>query len=943
MSDSGDVVRRITISATGDGIDSTTDSVNKLGDAFDNTNSKANGSLWADMAAGILGVGAAAGGMVAGLSAALDYVAKFNSGLSDMATVANQVGLSLKDFQGIQFGGLTKGLSTEQINTGLEKSASLLNDASRNANSLSKELEANNISLKNSNGQLISENQLLGISANLIANAKNPGDALAIAQMLGFTKEWLPLLQQGSLAMSGLGDAATTAGAVIDDETIKKASEFDEEWKKSTATFSLNMRAALAGLLPYVDDLIQRAEKFVSTLPDATQKLADDNINAASDALGLPPGGGIKINVDGITEALDKFVNQSHGTPFSLEFWTAAGKAWSDAAAGVTTFDRNSPNSYPISQDPMNAGAYGASRKPTTGPQSSSLQGPQSIEEITKAWDAEIDAEADAADGFSKVAAKAADANDAVDRAINSLNKHIETQKADTLAIGLGDGALASFRASAAETAAVQANGGKETDAQKASFAALKIAASDAADALAKAKVASEISRGSQLAFASPEDIKIANQLKGIYDDDIPAALASSEAAAIRFNDAVKSVSDTAKSIGATIGSDIVNGLRQGNSLAQTFADTMASVSKTLTSKAFTDLLNGNFAQAAIEAAAALATALFSTDDKAQEQSASVKAAQDQQSITDRKWQYADASWSANIDTSTEQGQLQAFDIQANDQRRAEEQAGNQAIVELEQSLAVQRKAIVDKANQQVLQSYNDFLSSIKTGSLSTLSPEDQLKYAQDLFNKDVQGAKNGDQASIDAVTKDAQNLLTIAQAYYASSSGYSDVYNGVTDAINGLSSSGGPYKQTADPNAQTNVSDVAGPADVSKALQAALSVSPTAMALSQTGHAGGGLITNGIRGVDSLFALVAGGEFVTKASSVNASTMSALQYINNTGKTPGANDNSDVARILTQGFNGQTQALSEKLDLIADRVSRVESVTRQANNQRRVPGTKAA
>ena len=316
---------------------------------------------------------------------------------------------------------------------------------------------------------------------------------------------------------------------------------------------------------------------------------------------------------------------------------------------------------------------------------------------------------------------------------------------------------------------------------------------------------------------------------------------------------------------------------------------------------------------------------MFSTDNKAQQQAASVKAAQDQQAITDRKYQYDDASWNANIDTSTVSGQLQAFDVQANDQRRAEEQAGNQAIVELEQSLAVQRKAIVDKANQQVLKSYQDFLDSIKTGSLSNLSPEDQLKYAQDLFNKDIQGAKNGDQASIDAVTKDAQNLLTIAQSYYASSSGYSDVYKGVTDAITNLDNSGGPYKQTVDTNAQTGVSDVPGPLDQSSAFSKSLAtVDPNGTI---TGHASGGLITNGIKGIDSLFALVAGGEYVTKTSSVNASTIGALQYINNTGKAPAAaNDNGELRSYLAQGFNGLASQLSDKLDAIADRVKSLET-----------------
>jgi hypothetical protein len=56
--------------------------------------------------------------------------------------------------------------------------------------------------VKNANGQLINENQLLGIAANLVSNAKSPGDASAIASMLGFTREWIPLLSQGSNALT---------------------------------------------------------------------------------------------------------------------------------------------------------------------------------------------------------------------------------------------------------------------------------------------------------------------------------------------------------------------------------------------------------------------------------------------------------------------------------------------------------------------------------------------------------------------------------------------------------------------------------------------------------------------------------------------------------------------------------------------------------------------
>jgi len=500
---------------------------------------------------GLLALGAGALAAVEGVKQVADYVISANKALADMQTVSHQVGLTLTDFQGVQFGGAVAGMSTDQINSGLEKSASLLNDASRNSNSLSKELEANGLSVKNTNGQLISENQLLGVAADLIKNANNPGDALAIAQMLGFTKEWIPLLEQGSGAMSQLGTEAKAAGAVIDDETLQKAADFDAQWRKSSVEFSSYMKTALVELLPYIDDLINKSAEWIKTLPKKAQDLQpvmNQQQEIFNDTFGLPKGTDLKFGItDDAKSAIRDFTNAPF---FSPEAWAAAGRA---VRAQFVT-----PPSYPVSDDPMNSTAYG---KPT---------GPKDFAALQKQTDWADDAAGDAAaGGYSKVAAKDT-ANDPVDRAINSLTKHTEQQLADTQAVGLGDAALAGFKAEAAETAAVLANGGKETDAQVDKFSDLKDAAMAAADALAKAKVSASIDFAGKTAFLSADDVAIANQLKGIYGNDVPAALASTEAAAIRVNTAFKSVS-TAIESGLTTGlTDIVSGTK---SVSQGFTE----------------------------------------------------------------------------------------------------------------------------------------------------------------------------------------------------------------------------------------------------------------------------------------------------------------------------------------------------------------------------------
>jgi hypothetical protein len=55
MSDSGDVVRRVTITANGQGIGSTTGSVNAPGDAFDKASD--SGNAFSSLAVGLAGLG----------------------------------------------------------------------------------------------------------------------------------------------------------------------------------------------------------------------------------------------------------------------------------------------------------------------------------------------------------------------------------------------------------------------------------------------------------------------------------------------------------------------------------------------------------------------------------------------------------------------------------------------------------------------------------------------------------------------------------------------------------------------------------------------------------------------------------------------------------------------------------------------------------------------
>jgi hypothetical protein len=139
---------------------------------------------------------------------------------------------------------------------------------------------------------------------------------------------------------------------------------------------------------------------------------------------------------------------------------------------------------------------------------------------------------------------KAAEKNQ-FDRASDAIEQHTGMMLADAKAVGLGASAVDQLRASFKLLTAAKQAGLPVNDALIAKIEKLANAAGEAGEQLAKAKVNSEIQFDSRTALLSSEDAAIARQLSSIYGNDVPAALASSQAAAIRFNNTMKQVSSS--------------------------------------------------------------------------------------------------------------------------------------------------------------------------------------------------------------------------------------------------------------------------------------------------------------------------------------------------------------------------------------------------------------
>jgi hypothetical protein len=159
-----------------------------------------------------------------------------------------------------------------------------------------------------------------------------------------------------------------------------------------------------------------------------------------------------------------------------------------------------------------------------------------------------------------------------------------------------------------------------------------------------------------------------------------------------------------------------------------------------------------------------------------------------------REQSYQDRLFAATNDVSTLAGQLAAFDRKAEQERVAEIKAGGEAIATLEQAQAAERFNIQKDYNDQLLAEQKrvfdeqkktilEFLASLKFGSLSTLSPQQQFAAAQSAFNAEL-AAGISNAANI---TKAAQTLLEQGRAFLGPSIQFGALSSQVTSSLTAL------------------------------------------------------------------------------------------------------------------------------------------------------------
>ncbi|MGW1423200.1 hypothetical protein ACWAT4_24140 [Bradyrhizobium manausense] len=174
---------------------------------------------------------------------------------------------------------------------------------------------------------------------------------------------------------------------------------------------------------------------------------------------------------------------------------------------------------------------------------------------------------------------------DKLDTAADSIEKRTAALQAEAAGLDLTTAARERAKVAAQlETVAMQANAaagkgeGVVTAEQRQRIQEVTEAYANATEAIEKATVAQSIRRGRQTSLLDPQDVQIAEQLKGLYPD-VATALNSVEASAMRTNEAMRSIGSTMSSSLTSGLADILDGTK---SVSAGFADMSRAVVRAL-------------------------------------------------------------------------------------------------------------------------------------------------------------------------------------------------------------------------------------------------------------------------------------------------------------------------------------------------------------------------
>lgn len=261
-----------------------------------------SGASASTVALQVAGISFAVAAALTGLRSFVDYVGGVNKQLIDLDRNAVAAGMSTREFQQSLFAARAAGLTEKDFVAGLDKITQDLVQASRGVTDFGKLFDANGLSIRDATGKLKDAKVAVTDIMGLMQNA-TPQVQQGISRIVGVSREWIPLLQEGETQFEKHKQLAEDLGLIIDDATVKKAREFDQQWRVAVASWDIQFKKSLTELLPM---MVQLAGYAIWIL-DAVGKVSGSLSRSFSDPEAMNSADLTKT-LDRVIELNDKFV-----------------------------------------------------------------------------------------------------------------------------------------------------------------------------------------------------------------------------------------------------------------------------------------------------------------------------------------------------------------------------------------------------------------------------------------------------------------------------------------------------------------------------------------------------------------------------------------------------------------------------------------------------------
>lgn len=172
---------------------------------------------------------------------------KVTENAAGLAEFAERVGIGTEQLQKLQYAAKLSGAEVESFDQGLAFFSRQIGEASRGAGDLYDILQANGVAIRDSNGQVKSQNELLMIYADLVKNAGSEQERATLIQK-GFgrgAEELGTFFRQGAAGIRQLGEEAAKIGAIIPDAALQRAREVDDAFDRLSSKVGTELKTAI--------------------------------------------------------------------------------------------------------------------------------------------------------------------------------------------------------------------------------------------------------------------------------------------------------------------------------------------------------------------------------------------------------------------------------------------------------------------------------------------------------------------------------------------------------------------------------------------------------------------------------------------------------------------------------------------------------------------------